>query len=120
MKTLITLLAATAVLGFAAPSTAKADSYCHGAQRIVSRLPCGTPVYAVYQVVGYDHCGRPVGQWVTQRANHSCGVCNPRPAYGYGQPGCNTGHSHGHHSSYGSPFFGRSRSGVSFSFGFGR
>jgi hypothetical protein len=120
MKALLTLLAAAAVLGFAAPTTASANPFCHGAQRIVSRLPCGTPVYAVYQVVGYDRCGNPVGQWVTQRANHNCGVCNPRPVYGYGQPGCNTGHVNGFRPGFGSPFHGRSRSGVSFSFGFGR
>ena len=111
MKTLLSVLAAAAVLGVAAPSTAKADPFCHGSRRIVSYMRCGTPVYAVYQVVGYDHCGRPVGQWVTQRASHSCGVCNPRPSYGYGRPGCAPSHG---------GFHGRPRSGISFSFGFGR
>ena len=113
MKTLLSVLAAAAVLGVAAPSTAKADSFCHGSRRIVSYMPCGTPVYAVYQVVGYDHCGRPVGQWVTQRAPHNCGVCNPRPSYGYGH--------HGHHSCPPSNgYYSRPRSGISFCFGFGR
>ncbi len=117
MKTLFTVIAAAAVLGFAAPSTAKADHFCNGARRVVSYLPCGTPVYAVYQVVGYDRCGHPVGQWVTIPVNHShCGACNPRPSYGYGHshgaPGCRPGFS--------TPFFGRPRSGISFSFGFGR
>ncbi|MBL9131771.1 MAG: hypothetical protein JNG86_11260 [Verrucomicrobiaceae bacterium] len=111
MKTLLSLLAAAAVLGVAAPS-AKADT-CHGSRRIVSYMRCGTPVYAVYQIVGYDRCGHPVGQWVTQPVYHSnCGVCNPRPSYGYG-------HSHGSCPPRGG-FYGRPRSGISFSFGFGR
>ncbi|MCB1278103.1 hypothetical protein [Prosthecobacter sp.] len=119
MKTILTLIAATAVLGFAAPTSAKADGYCNGSRRIISYMPCGTPVYAVYQVVGYDHCGRPVGQWVTQRVPHSCGVCNPRPSYGFG-------HSHHHGYSGYSPGYNNNcrpsygRSGISFSFGFGR
>lgn len=114
MKTIITLIAAAAVLGFAAPTTAQADHAC-GSRRIVSYMRCGTPIYAVYQVVGYDRCGHPVGQWVTQNQRCGCQVCNPRPSYGYGHqhgfsgynPGCNPG-------------FSRSRSGISFSFGFGR
>ena len=112
MKSILTLLAAAAVLGFAAPSTAKADHAC-GSRRVISYMPCGTPVYAVYQIVGHDHCGRPVGQWVTQHAPHNCGVCNPRPSYG-----SHSSHSHGH-SGY-RPGYSHSRSGLSFRFGFGR
>ncbi len=111
MKTLLSALAAIVVLGVAAPTSAKADHLCHGSRRIVSYMPCGTPVYAVYQVIGYDRCGNPVGQWVTQRGSHSCNVCNPRPSYGYGRPGCPPSQG---------GFFGRPRSGLSFSFGFGR
>lgn len=111
MKALLSILTAAAVLGFAAPSTAKADHAC-GSRRIISYMPCGTPVYAVYQIVGYDRCGRPVGQWVTQHAPHNCGVCNRGPSYG------SSHHQHGHNGYR--PSYSRSRSGVSFSFGFGR
>lgn len=112
MKSILTLLAAAAVLGFAAPSTANADHAC-GSRRIISYRACGAPIYAVYQIVGYDRCGHPVGQWVTQNVAHSCGTCNPRPSYG-----SHSGHNHGH-SGY-RPGYSQSRSGLSFRFGFGR
>ena len=111
MKSILTLLAATAVLGFAAPSTANADHAC-GSRRVVSYMRCGTPIYAVYQIVGYDRCGQPVGQWVTQQVPHICGVCNPRPSYGH------SGYSHGQSGCR--PGYSQSRSGFSFRFGFGR
>ncbi|MFM7603778.1 MAG: hypothetical protein ACKO8Z_01095 [Prosthecobacter sp.] len=113
MKTLLSLFAAAAVFGITAPSTAQADPFCHSSRRIVNYMPCGAPVYAVYQVVGYDHCGRPVGQWITTRAPHSCLICNPSPSYGYGY--------HGHHNCTPSGgFYTRPRSGIRFSFGFFR
>jgi len=107
MKTLLSVLAAAAVLGVAAPSTAKADHYCNsgGATRVVGYTSCGTPILAVYRIVGYDHCGRPIGQWVTMPPQ--------TPGRGYSS---GYGHSHHGHSGYS----GRPRSGVSFSFGFGR
>lgn len=115
MKAILSLIAAAAVLGFAAPSTAKADCQ-HGASRVVGYTSCGTPIIAVYQIVGYDHCGRPVGQWVTQAPR--------QPSYGYNpgyQSGYQSGHS-GHQHGYSgyNPGYSRSRSGLSFSFGFGR
>lgn len=113
MKTLLPLLAATALFGGAAPSTAKADPFCHGSRHIVSYMPCGTPVYAVYQVVGYDRCGHPVGRWITMRAPHSCAICNPRSSYGYGYQG--------HHNCPPTGgIYTRPRSGIRFSFGFCR
>ncbi len=118
MKTVLALLAATAVLGFAAPTSAMADHYNNGSRRIVSYMRCGTPVYAVYQVVGYDRCGNPVGQWVTQNQQCGCQVCNPRPVYA--QPGCNNPYGHQHGYGGYNPGYSRSRSGLSFSFGFGR
>jgi hypothetical protein len=112
MKAILSLVAAAAVLGFAAPTSAKADT-CHSGQtRIVGYSSCGTPIVAQYRIVGYDHCGRPVGQWVTlppQMPQHGYGA---RPSYGY------SGHSH-NHGGY-NPGYSRPRSGVSFSFGFGR
>ncbi|MFN0075270.1 MAG: hypothetical protein ACKVY0_02225 [Prosthecobacter sp.] len=112
MKAILSLVAAAAVLGFAAPSTAKADHSC-GQTRVVGYTSCGTPIIAVYQIVGYDHCGRPVGQWVTQAPR--------QPSYGY-NPGY-SGHNHGGYSGYRpgyNPGYSRPRSGISFSFGFGR
>ncbi len=114
MKAILSLVAAAAVLGFAAPSTAKADTCHNGATRVVGYSSCGTPIIAVYRIVGYDHCGRPVGQWVTQTPR--VGYNAPRPGHGFNpgfrgpQPGFNNCQ----------PSYGRPRSGVSFSFGFGR
>lgn len=90
MKTLFSVLAAAAVFGFAAPSNAKAE--CQGQTRVVGYTSCGTPIVAVYQIVGYDGYGRPIGQWVTQGAQAGYG-------YGYGgvprpvivQPGISIG-----------------------------
>lgn len=101
MKTLLSLVAAAAVFGVAAPSAVKAD--CHAQTRVIGYTSCGQPIVAVYRIVGYDHCGRPVGQWVPVQ----------QPSYGYA-PGYSHGH-HGHGPSYSSP-----RNGISFSFGFRR
>lgn len=116
MKTLFSVLAAAAVLGFAAPSSAKADHGCsNGATRVVGYTAYGTPIVAQYRIVGYDGCGRPIGQWVTlppQQPNYGC-----NPGYGHGHSHHN-GYS-GYRPSYG-PSYGYPRSGISFSFGFGR
>jgi len=112
MKTLFSVLAAAAVLGFAAPSSAKAD--CPGEIRVVGYTSYGTPITAVYQVIGYDGYGRPIGQWVPVGAQY--GSAGPRPVYvqpninlgvgiggynsGYGagyRPGCNPGYGYSHH-----------------------
>ncbi len=118
MKTLLSVLAAAAVLGFAAPSNAKAD--CQGQTRVVGYTSYGTPIISVYQIVGYDGYGQPIGQWVTQGAQGGYGYNGMQGGYGYGgvqrpivvQPnislgfggynsGCNTGygyqHGYGHH-----------------------
>jgi hypothetical protein len=108
MKTLFSVLAAAAVLGFAAPSTAKADHYGNGQTRVVGYTSWGAPIVAQYRVVGYDRWGRPIGQWVTLPTQ---------------RPGCNPGFGSGHHnhgySGY-RPSYSRPRSGISFNFGFGR
>lgn len=110
MKTLFSVLAAVAVLGIAAPSSAKADhGYCNGATQVVGYTSWGAPIVAQYRIVGYDHCGRPIGQWVT--------LPPQRPSYGC-QPGY--GHSHNHGYSGYRPSYGYPRSGINFSFGFGR
>lgn len=106
MKAILSLFAAAAVLGFAAPSTAKAD--CPGETRVIGYTSFGSPIVAVYQVVGYDGYGRPIGRWVTQAVqrpvcvqpsiNFGFGVnsgCAPRPNYQY------NGHSHHYHRGFG-------------------
>jgi hypothetical protein len=109
MKTILTLLAAVSALGFAIPSTASAD---HGeSRRIVSHLPCGRPVYAHYEVCGYDRYGRPVGHWETKRVSCACPVCRPRPVV-HTRPSC-AAPAHGHRHVYVKP-------GIGLSFSFGR
>ena len=93
MKTLLSLLAATSVLSIAAPANAVVPPFPNaalqpfanagvqpipGQRQIVSYLTNGTPVYAVYQVVGYDSMGYPIYQWVTQ----TTGSSYMRPYYG--------------------------------------
>lgn len=65
MKTLLYLLTAVSVLGVATPSFAHPSPF-HNQRRIVSYLPGGVPVYAVYQMVGRDRWGHPIYRWVTQ------------------------------------------------------
>lgn len=113
MKTILSLLAAVTTLGFAIPTTASADH--REARRIVSYLPCGRPVFAHYEVCGYDRLGRPVGHWETERANCDCPVCHPRPVV-YSRPSCEPSrysHSHGARVEPGRP-------GLGFFFSFGR
>jgi hypothetical protein len=119
MKHILILIAALSTLGVLAPTTAQAD---HGT-RIVSYTSCGRPIYAVYQICGYDRCGHPIGHWVTQHVSCGCSVCNPRPVY---QPSYG-GHSHYSQPSYGYHFGSSSRSSCDnhqssggFHFSFGR
>ena len=109
MKTLLSLLAAASVLSIAAPANAVVPPFPNaalqpfansgmqpypGQRQIVSYLTNGTPVYAVYQIVGYDSMGYPIYQWVTVPVG---------PVYGrpYGPPGHWNhgyyGHDHGLH-----------------------
>ncbi len=113
MKKIITLLAAVTIFGIAAPSVSQAWDQCnHGYQpRVVSYLPCGRPVLAIYQIYGYDRCGNPLGRWVTQRESCGCSRCNPRPSCppDYGRFGGYAPSQHHHQSS-----------GTRWSFSFGR
>lgn len=77
MKKVLALLAVLTVAGIAAPTVASAYDDCYH-RRVVSYLPCGRPVYAVYEVCGHDRYGRPHGRWVTQHSSCGCGVCRPR------------------------------------------
>ena len=99
MKKTLAIIAALTTLGFTLPSEAEANWGCN-APRIVSYTSCGRPVYAVYQIVGYDRCGNPVGRWVTQHVNCGCNTCNPRrPSHhgfshgGFNHGSCNPGFS---------------------------
>ncbi len=105
MKTLFSVLAAAAVLGFAAPSNAKAE--CQGETRIVGYTPYGSPIVAVYQVTGYDGYGRPVGQWITQGSQYGYNGYNAaRPVYV--QPNINLGFN-GYNSGYNNTGYGYQR-----------
>jgi hypothetical protein len=87
MKTLLSLLIAASVYSIAVPASAVPPPFVTnaavqpfpGERRIVNYLTNGTPVYAVYQIVGYDAMGYPIYQWVTQSINYGYS----RPYYGY-------------------------------------
>jgi hypothetical protein len=79
MKKVLVVLLMLATVGFASVPQASADVQYQ--QRIVSYLQCGRPVYAVYQIYGYDAFRRPIGRWVIQQRYCGCHICNPRPVY---------------------------------------
>ena len=113
MKHILALLALFSVFTFLAPS---ATAYDGCARRVVSYTSCGRPIYAHYEVYGYDRCGSAVGRWVTDWYRCSCAVCNPRPVYSY--PSYGGGYSTGgdtHHRH--SCDYPQRRSGFYFSFG---
>ena len=112
MKTILSLFAAAAVLGFASPSNAKAEF--QGETRIVGYTSFGTPIVAVYQITGYNGYGQPIGQWVTQGSQYGYSGMNPvyvQPninlGVGVGGYGCNPvygngyGYGFGHHHHHG-------------------
>lgn len=110
MKTLFSVLAAAAVLGFAAPSNARADF--PGQTRIVGYTPFGSPIVAVYQIVAYNGYGQPIGQWVTQGVQGGYGygyggvqrpvIVQPNINLGFGgyNSGCNSGYGYGYQRGY--------------------
>jgi|GEM_PF-502022 len=87
MKALLSLLVAASVYSIAVPASAVPPPFATnaavqpypGERRIISYLTNGTPVYAVYQIVGYDAMGYPIYQWVTQPVSYGY----VRPYYGY-------------------------------------
>lgn len=101
MKTLFSLLVALSVLSIAMPASAAPPPFPNQ-RRIVSYLTNGMPVYAIYQIVGYDAMGYPIYQWVTQPAS----PVYVRPYYGRSY-----GHSYGYRTynyrpSYVRPYYG--------------
>ena len=126
MKTVLSLLAAVSVYSIAIPVSAAppyipnaalqpfavgaASPYMSnagvqpypGERRIVSYLTNGTPVYAVYQAMGFDAMGYPIYQWVTLPV--SSGYV--RPYYGYNHGYRNYGYrSYNYRPSYVRPTF---------------
>jgi hypothetical protein len=104
MKTLLYLIAAAGVLGVATPSSATPPPFFNQS-RITSYLTNGTPVYAVYQIVGYDAMGYPIYQWVTQSASYV------RPYPNYGNRGYNYGYRNYGYGNYGHHNYGYQSSG---------
>jgi len=97
MKHILALVVVLSAL-FVITPTASARDGC--GSRIVSYTACGRPIYAVYQIYGYDRCGNAIGRWVTQSSHCSCSVCNPRPVYSYpSYPSYGGGSSYGRGSS---------------------
>ena len=93
MKYTFLLAAAIAAVTFATPTPADARDYCSGERRCIGYTN-GCPIYQEYRIIGYDRCGRPIGQWITVRTHsgypHHQGYrpsCPPPP------PHCVPGHS---------------------------
>jgi hypothetical protein len=113
MKYAFLVIAAIAALFVVVPTSAEARDYCAGDRRII-RYDCGRPVYAVYQIVGRDHWGRPIGRWVTV-SSYGGGYGRSRYPAGYGYGG---GYGYGYgRPSCPPPYYGRSGGGVHFSVG---
>lgn len=113
MKFTLVLVAAVAAIFAATPSSAEARDYCGGERRIVGYCRSG-PIYAVYQIIGYDRCGQPIGRWVTQSSYGG----------GYGSHSGYSSHHGQHRPSHGgysgshcAPDYRRSGLNLSFSFG---
>lgn len=112
MKALLSLIAAASVLGAVVPLSAQAIppvlpmgvQPCPGERRIVSYLTNGTPVWAVYQAIGYDAMGYPIYQWVTlPTSSYVRPYCGGHvyggyryPSYSYRAPAYVTPHFGGH------------------------
>jgi hypothetical protein len=117
-KALIILFTAISALTIAVPQ-AKAD---HN-RRIASYTSCGRPIYTVFQVVGYDRCGQPIGRWVTESSYCGCEVCHPRQHYDYGRPSYESYDSRGSscdHDRYSHSDYRSSHRSGEFHFSFGR
>ena len=110
MKRIIAILAALATLGLTVPTDAEAGHTSN--RRVVSYTACGRPIYATYCIIGFDRCGNPIGQWVTETSRCGCSKCRPRvPSF--------PGQRH-HHHDYCPPSFGFGGSSGGFFFRFGR
>ncbi len=80
MKPILALLALLFAFTFLAPTANAHDGY---RRRVVSYTTCGRPIYAHFEIYGYDRCGSAMGRWVTDWYRCSCSTCSPRPVYSY-------------------------------------
>lgn len=111
MKYILVLVALfTVFTSMATPAMAR--DAC--ARRVVSYTSCGRPIYARYEVYGYDRCGNALGRWVTESYRCGCSTCNPRPVYSSPSWGGSGGGHHNHNHGCEYP---QRRSGFYFSFG---
>lgn len=76
MKSFLRFL--TVISAFGISASLNAETPAPNERRIVSYQTNGTPVYAVYERVGYDFSRNPIYRWVT----HSS-VVHSRPTYSY-------------------------------------
>ena len=63
MKKILTFLAITGTIALAPFRSASAHDHCRDG-RLVGYTPCGKPIIAYHEVVGRDHCGRNIWEWV--------------------------------------------------------
>lgn len=61
MKKILSLLALTSAFALMPVNSTNA----HDFGRVVGYTPCGKPIIATHEVVGRDHCGRNIWEWVT-------------------------------------------------------
>lgn len=83
MKKIIMLVVAVAAFSLVPIHNASAGHDSN--RRVVGYTSCGDPIYSVYHIHGYDHCGRPVGHWVTQypSSHHQSGGYRPQYRQSY-------------------------------------
>ncbi len=79
MKKLVMLSVAIAAFSLIPINQASAGHDSN--RRLVGYSSCGEPIYAVYQIYGHDHCGRPLGRWVTQYPSYRRERQEYRPNY---------------------------------------
>ena len=81
MKKIVMLLVAISIFSLISIHQASADhNFC---RRLVGYTSCGEPIYAVYQICGYDRCGRPIGRWVTEYPSSRYEREEHRPHYSH-------------------------------------
>lgn len=64
MKKLFAIFTAISAFALLPVTTASAHDQYHDG-RVVGYTPCGKPIVAYHEVVGRDHCGRNIWEWVS-------------------------------------------------------
>jgi hypothetical protein len=103
MKKLFTILTAISAFALLPVTSASAHDSHHRDGRIVGYTPCGKPIVAYHEIVGHDHCGRNIWEWVSHYPA-SC-HCRSHPR-DYDRDHCDTGRGY-HRPSAGWNFFFR-------------